>query len=337
MEEHKRKFAQAAGGAAAGGAALAAAYKMAANKKPDTGVLPEYFDYLVAMMGLPGLMETIEGVSITNDGLNLHLDVLACDDPSAPALVFIPGTSLYALVYAEFMHKMRLMGFNVVGVDPRGHGRSEGKRGSYTMDELLSDALATVRYARERFGRTAISGSSQGGMVAFYAAAADDELAAAICHNIAVLGETESTNITRSPRLSRVLRLPTIALSHILPEIPVPLLTYLDLKAEPTKFGMSAREFVKYDPLALRSISLKSLASLATAKPAKPIEEITVPIMALQAEFDNMFSLEYTQSLYDRLTCDKEMMLLLGRTHLVMTNDADEIVPEAAAWLNRYF
>jgi esterase/lipase len=58
--------------------------------------------------------------------------------------------------------------------------------------------------------------------------------------------------------------------------------------------------------------------------------------MAIQAEFDEMFTVTYTESIYDRLTCDKEMMVLLGRTHLVMTNDVDEIVPEAAAFLNRY-
>jgi alpha-beta hydrolase superfamily lysophospholipase len=336
MNSSKKKAAEAAGAAAAGGLALAAAYRSMSNRKPDEEVLPEYFEYLVSMLGLPGLLETVEDASITNDGLELHLDVLPCDDPSAPALVFVPGTSLYALVYAEFMHKMRVMGFNVVGVDPRGHGRSEGRRGSYTMDELVSDALAAVRYARNRFGRTAISGSSQGGMVAFYAAAADDTLVGTICHNIAVLSEPAATGITRMPRMSRILRVPTIAFSYIVPEMPVPLWTYLDLKAEPTKWGMNAKEFIKYDPLALKSVSLKSLASLATARPVKPIELITVPVMAIQAEFDEMFTVTYTESIYDRLTCDKEMMVLLGRTHLVMTNDVDEIVPEAAAFLNRY-
>jgi Lysophospholipase len=91
-------------------------------------------------------------------------------------MVFVPGTSVYALLYVEFMYKLSREGFNVVGVDPRGHGMSSGKRGVYTLGELVEDALAAVDHARSLYGgRVAVSGSSQGGMVAFYCAGTELE------------------------------------------------------------------------------------------------------------------------------------------------------------------
>lgn len=299
---------------------------------PGQAELEPYFDGLFEMMGLPGLRERIEEDWIVNDGNRLHLD-LFLSRPGDPALVFFPGTSVYALFYAEFMHKMRLMGFNVIGVDPRGHGRSEGRRGSYTIMELVSDARATIDYALERFeSPVALAGSSQGGIIAFYTAALDARLSAVVCHNIAELGRPEALRISRFPRLMPyVARL--LPLADLVPDLRLPVTLYLDLKAEETKFGRNAMEFVKADPLVVLALPMRALASLASTPPPRPVEEIEVPVMVIQAECDNLFSNEYTRSIYDRLTCDKEFLLVTKAPHLLLTNDVDVIVPEVAAWL----
>lgn len=297
--------------------------------------LSSYFDGLFELIGLPGLREEIEEDWLENDGLRLHLD-LFLSEPSDPALVFFPGTSLYALVYAEFMHKMRLQGFNVVGIDPRGHGRSDGRRGSYTIDGLVRDARAATSYCIERFGdRVAIAGSSQGGVVSFYSAAADERLKAAVCHNIAVLDDIDSMRLTRSPRFS-LFAMRLLPLARITPNIKIPISSYLDLKAEVMKFGGRADEFIKRDPLATPSITLGALASLAsTPLPCRP-DEIKVPVMVVHSERDNIFPLDYIRKIYDRLTCEKEFLLLKDRPHLVMTDYVDEVIPSVTKWLNRH-
>jgi pimeloyl-ACP methyl ester carboxylesterase len=297
--------------------------------------LSSYFEGFFEAMGLPGLGEEIEEDWLENDGLRLHLD-LFLSKPSDPALVFFPGTSLYALVYAEFMHKMRLQGFNVVGIDPRGHGRSEGRRGSYTIDGLVSDARAATGYCIDRFGeRVAIAGSSQGGIVSFYSAASDERLRAAVCHNIAVLDDIDSMRLTRSPRFSRfAMRL--LPLARLFGEMKIPISSYLDLKAEVTKLGGRGDELIKRDPLAIPSITLGALASLASTPPPHPPDKIQVPVMVVHSELDNIFPLDYVKEIYDRLTCEKEFLLLKDRPHLVMTDYVDDIVPSVTKWLNCY-
>ena len=302
---------------------------------PAASEIDSYLDSLFVRMGLPGLRHQIEEDSIECKGDRLHLDVFP-SDASRRAIVFVPGTSLYALAYAEYMHKMRLLGFNVVGFDPRGHGRSGGRRGSCTLDTLLEDAAAVVGYAMDRFGDgVAISGSSQGGIVSFYAAAADERLDAAVCHNIGVMDEPSVYSISRWPNVSRFSS-SLMPLAGLIPELRLPISVYLDLAAEPTRFGMNALEFVKDDPLVVLAVALKALASLTSKPLPRPVEEIRVPVMVLQAELDAMFTEAYTRGIYDRLTCDKEFLVVGGASHLVLTNDVDAVVPEVAAFLNEH-
>lgn len=302
---------------------------------PSEGELNAYFDSLFEMMGLSGLRREIEEDSVMSEGLRLHLDVFESDGADR-TLVFVPGTSVYSLFYAEFMHKMRLMGFNVVGFDPRGHGRSEGRRGSYTVDTLLKDTDTAIRYAIDRFGdNVALSGSSQGGIVSFYKACKEDRLKAVVCHNIAVLGEPEALSISRWPRFSELFS-KIMPLAMLTPELRVPVWTYLDFAAEPTRFGRNALELAKEDPLVVMAIATKAMASLATAPPPCPIEEIKTPIMVIQGELDAMFTEDYTRRIYDRLTCEREFLVVGSASHLVLTNDVDIVVPEVAAFLNSH-
>ncbi len=335
-----KKGIKAAGAAAVGMAGWAAYSYASMNKKvPSEQEARAYAASLMIRVGLGDLYGTWEEEWLDLGDRRLALYHFR-SSPGDPVVVFVPGTSVYALLYVEFMHKLSVQGFNVVGFDPRGHGMSSGKRGVYTLRRLVEDALAVIGHAMETYGeKVAVSGSSQGGMVAYYCAAAEPRLKAAVCHNVIAPDEPDNERMTRRPGMFKPL-MPLLPALKPLMDSPlgmlmVPVSLYLDLKAEPSRIIPDVARFLKEDPLALTAVSLSALHSLPTTPMARKVEEIEVPVMVVHAGRDNIFPEDYVRRVYGRLACEKEFLYLPDAPHLVMTDYVDDIVPPVAAWLKK--
>ena len=295
--------------------------------------LDEYFDYVSNTMGFPKLHEEFEQAEILSDGLKLHVDVREYSK-SAPTLVFMPGTAVYSLCYAEFLYKLSEQGFNIVGFDPRGHGQSEGTRGDYTIEELMRDASAAVNYAIERFGdNVSLMGSSQGGIVAFYLAATDSRIKSAVCQNFADLTAPESAQLTRYPRLSKYMKPLLLKFGSVVPSTQIPVGVYLDLEQIKVKYFGNAKNFMSMDPLALQSISFRSLTSLASTQIPKPVEEITTPVFVFQVRLIVSSLLITPDTSLINCAAKNVSACSKGLIHAIMVEDADIIVHPIAEWL----
>jgi pimeloyl-ACP methyl ester carboxylesterase len=319
--------------AAAGGMAFYSVQQ--ANKPiPDEEEAYGFLRSFFRPFGLEYVMDRFSTDSISSDGVELKLYLFE-SSPGDPAAVFIPGTGVYALFYAEFLAKLSGKGYNVVGFDCRGHGMSTGKRGGYTMDQLVADTMNVVSYAEERYGdRVAVAGSSQGGIAAFYTAAADSRLKSAVCHNILAPDEPDNYRMTRYPGLYRRL-IPLIPLMNLLPgELRVPVSLYLDLNSEPCRKIPDVGEHMKVDPMVVTTISVEALSSLVGTPMAVPVEQIEVPVMVVHSELDNIFPTDYVDRVFERLNCHKKMACLDKAPHLVLTDYVDEILPEITSWLD---
>ncbi len=303
--------------------------------------LRNYFQDLSARRGTGSIYQTlfdqVQEDWVDSDGLKIHLDILEAGQDK-PTVVFMPGTSAYALIYGEYLALLGEAGYNVVGFDPRGHGRSQGKRGSYTMPELVRDMGAAVQYARNRFGDpVAVSGSSQGGITAFYYAAGDDSLAGAVCHNIADLPHPDSIRLTRHPSVSRLFKPMIPVLAKLVPELKVPLAAYLDLNAEHLRGIGPVGSMFEQDPLLVPYIRLKGMASLGVHPLPVPVEKIKTPICILHGEGDYIFPRDYVEDIYQRLTCPKALMLYKGLPHYLLFDHLDKVFPDVEAWLAEIF
>lgn len=300
---------------------------------PDETTVASFQAAMHRRFGISVDPEEIVEEYLSANGVRLHLDILESPEAEAPVLVFIPGTAVYAGIYVEFLQAMKGRGFTVIGFDPRGHGRSSGLRGDYTMDTIVEDALAVVSYARKRFGGpVAVAGSSQGGMAAFYAAARDDFLAAAVCHNIADLNGRDNLHLARFTVPAWSVPINDLFLS-VYRRFAVPIAFYLDLSQEILKDGTDAATYVRQDPLGVTWITLRALRSLMKTPLARPVEKIKVPVMLVHSDQDNIFPQHYVEKLFSRLTGAKKYLLVKDRDHLVMTNHVQEVVDPIADWL----
>jgi len=227
-------------------------------------------------------------------------------------------------------------GFNVVGFDPRGHGRSGGARGSYTIPELVDDLAAVVDYARARFDAPVVAmGSSQGGITAFYLAATKADLHGVVCHNVADLADPESVRLTRFPTLGRWLQPLLLRAARVLPELPVPMSAYLDLAREPVAHMGTAYDVLRQDPLLVRYVRLKTLASLGSTPLSCAVGAIRTPVQVLHAERDTIFPLDYVRHIYDRLTCDKELHVYPGLPHYMIVDHVAAYLDDVCRFVGR--
>lgn len=297
----------------------------------DEQTLRAHFDVVMKRRSADVDFDRFESASISNEGETLHLDIIEVD-PAAPTLVFVPGTSVYGLIFGNFLAGMADAGFNVVSFDPRGHGQSSGLRGDYSIEWLVSDAKAAINYAKQRFsGKVFVGGSSQGGIVAFYVAASGIDIDGAICHNLADLPNTGKAGMTDHPWIAKLIRPVVMSIAKLRPHTMFNVKRYYDLLSSGDD---TVKDRLANDPLALQAISFRALASLTSTELDRPPNQINTPILVLHGEDDNIFPLAYVQSLFEQLPNPKNAMKVYpGIGHFLVTEHPDTIIPDMKQWM----
>lgn len=277
------------------------------------------------------------------NGQELHLSILNTPDPKG-IILFTPGTNAYALLYGEYLIALAELGYKVVSYDPRSHGQSSGANGSYTIPELIDDLYELAHHFHHQDKLPVfLSGSSQGGIVSFYCAAKEEKIAneeqrsaiikGLICHNIADLTADNATELTRFPLLSSVMKKWIIASAKWMPEFPVSMWMYLDLKIEPVRNMGNAWSIIQKDPLLVDFVCLKTMASLSNTPLAVPIDKIQTPLFLIQADNDTIFKTSYSKWVFDRLNCPKRMEVYAGLPHYMIVDYVPEFIGDVQEWL----
>lgn len=297
----------------------------------------DYFHDLAHQHGYEKEMHLFTQDHVTSDGHTLHLELLINSD-TAPTIIIVPGTAIYGFCYAGIMLKLYEAGYNVIAPDLRGHGRSTGVRGDYTIEELVIDVRNVISYAVVNFSRdVSLLGSSQGAIVSLYTASCDDRIQSIVCQNIADLSSPETTQLVRHQNLFKILRPLIIKAGDLLPQTQVPIGSYLNLESIKLSYYGNLKNFLQQDPLVLKSISLRALKSLSTAKMHKPIEEINIPTMVMSGVNDTIFPLSYTKAIYNKLTCKKELKLYENCDHALIHENVDLIHEDITRWFDQVY
>lgn len=302
------------------------------SKKKKYNDIDDYADYLVYRTGVTKT-QNVEHTFINSENGKIAIDVLA-HKQDAPTIVFIPGTALYSFPFIHFLDRFRQAGYNAIGFDPIGHGRSDGKRGDYSIDGIMDDAKAVIQYAKERFNeKVSVFGSSQGGIVALYLAAENINIDSVICHCFADLTLDENLALTRYPKLLGLLKPGLLKGEKYIPNVNIPVWLYLNIAAIPLKHLGSIQNFVDHDPYALSSISKKALVSLSNTKLAQPIKDIKIPTMVFLGSKDEIFDVSYIEKIFNQLTCKKQLRVFENLGHACFSNQPEEVFQAIDKWL----
>jgi alpha-beta hydrolase superfamily lysophospholipase len=103
---------------------------------------------------------------LTDDHLRLHVRQWPAPSASRGTVQIVHGLGEHIGRYEHVAAALNAAGWDVLGHDQRGHGRSEGARGTITHPLALLADLAQVMDNFRRPGRHLLLGHSMGGLVA---------------------------------------------------------------------------------------------------------------------------------------------------------------------------
>lgn len=281
--------------------------------------------------GLPYLPRRTEDF-IVSGNTRLHLDIYE-SARTDPIIIFLPGTGVYSEFYSEFMTALNKAGYNVIGIDYRGHGHSGGKRGDFTFDELIEDIQHVISYVIERFNEgIGMVGTSQGGVLAFYTETIDPRIKSVVSHN-AVLLSRDAPKLARYPLLVKYFSFFWDLLVKLFPNLCLPISSYID----PNKIfeGKIHLRQALSNPMVVKKYTLRAITSLKKAKPKKEISSIKTPTMFISGERDQIVSPYYSLLIFNELTCLKEFCLIPDAGHMLFVEYIPEVLPKITAWFDK--
>jgi alpha-beta hydrolase superfamily lysophospholipase len=303
-------------------------------------VVERFFLDIGAHQNLTHLYARQNPLAIPVEGETLHAErIEPAGGKSRGTVVFVPGTGTHVVPYIEFVCALADQGFTILAFDPRGHGRSSGRRGDFTVAGFVRDTVAVVKYAeRSCPGPYFLSGSSQGGIIAIYASTLLPDLAGVIPQNFADLSDPACAELLGKGTLARRLKpIRSIfpVLGRLLPTIKVPLSTYVNLEAESLGWTTAA-QLLADDPLGVEEYTLRATGDLSSAPPPRPFAEIRHHVFAIQAQNDVIFPVAFQRRQAAKLTnATLEMAVFEGTEHLLLHSHVSLVVPRVAEWLGR--
>jgi pimeloyl-ACP methyl ester carboxylesterase len=274
-------------------------------------------------------------------GNKVHLDIY--EPPKSidciGNVIFIHGTSIYSRFYADFCYGLMLNGYRVLAPDMPGHGLSDGYPGHFTMNSVLNTIKSLLSIIGERYsGKIAIMGSSLGGISSLYAISGDERISTAVCHNAAIFNEEAYKQIVHVKGFFKLLMpfVPTFA--KLFPKLRLDVFNYLPAESlVNTPEGYEFFKIFSTDPLLQRKYTLTALRTQMEDALPVPVEQITKPIMLINGDQDGLFSIEYMQSIFNRLSNkDKEFVIIKNAAHLIIQEHTKEVLDSVVPFLNKH-
>ena len=284
----------------------------------------------------------IEEHWIVSRETSLRLRTYAGAGPGGCAIVALHGLGTTVDVLREAVpgldpyERLADEGFNVVALDWPGHGRSGGRKGTFTYRAAMDAASEAVDFAEQQWGgRVGLLGTALGGVLAFYAALEDEQVGAVVCHNVLDLRDVRP--VLQRTRQGVLLPLAgrLRSFTAVTPHVRVPtgaVVAPADMAADPRL----ARR-LRNHPQAVRSYDLASLVSLFLSPEDKPgLTAQTTPTMVAVGADDRVLPETPARAFVSHLPGESQLWTLPGASHQLWLEHPEAFVPAAAQFLRKH-
>ena len=224
----------------------------------------------------------------TSDNLKMHAQCWKSNTSTKAILILAHGFGDHINRYDPWAVKFAEKGYDIISMDMRGHGKSDGKRGyAPSYQQIINDYDLLVQKAKELYPdvpRILYGHSFGGNVVVNYCTSNQKGISGIII---------SSPWLSLEFKPSRIKYITGNILRHILPGMT------LNTGLRPQDISRDKNEVQKYanDPLVHEKISLKLYFEIEAAgeKASKSIYKINVPILVMHGSGDRITSFSSTK------------------------------------------
>jgi len=254
-----------------------------------------------------------------SDGNTLFVRRWNAAAESPVSVLIMHGITAYSGPYGPMVaDQLTAAGFNVFGLDLRGHGLSDGKRGDYpSADRFAKDLTETLALVRPKTRKLVVMGHSLGALSAILATKGNPQAVDGLA--LVSAAKRVRTGVYPKPKMGAMLKtLIGVAILRGSPLIEYRREGQIGRDDSLFNFHYSARFYtVLYGAGALKVIRM--LGSGMIESPNLTFhEKLRIPLFVAVGEKDELFSTEGAREFCDGIDCDdKEFHVIPGASHAV--------------------
>lgn len=283
----------------------------------------------LAALDLKRGLQRLEHAWAKQDGVLIHLEVHPVS-AGAPTVVIVHGLGDHTRRLTPLAVALGEAGFNALGLDRRGHGISEGRRGDASLDEDFAVLRLGIAQARERFGGPVVLlGDSLGGIMIWYLLTQEPSVDAVVCHDISHPDVRHDASMRFKAPLMR-------AVARVAPRLPVPVRQIADYDHVALDPVTKAYFDDEVDTLFNFRISARSAASYLAFRPSRPWEQVQTPALVIAGAEDRMVSPRFIEASLERSKPPNTTYVKVpGAGHQLFLDDLGDALSPLLGWLRQ--
>lgn len=263
-----------------------------------------------------------------SDGTQRYQQVWRPEQPKA-GVIIIHGYAEHSGRYADFAADLANQNFAVYTFDLRGHGHSEGERGSvHSLNEAAADVEVFLKAVRQQANQPLfLLGHSMGGTIAMLFALRYESSSALL------RGLILSAPFLQAGLASWLVR-PLSLLSRFAPQMPI-------IRLDNSAISRDAKVVQRYqlDPLVYHGrLSARTVVALlqATQQIQAQQQRIRLPLLILHGTADRLATSAGSQLLYGQAqSSDKTLKIYPDLYHEVLNESEPQVLEDIMTWLNQ--